>query len=214
MTDGRRACIERTLASFDEMVTGPITRRIIHDDSGDPAYRSWLTETFPTYSIVGADERQGFTGAICWAWSFLRHSSQQYIVHVEDDFTFNRPVDLADLAAVLSARPYLVQLALRRQAWNDQERAAGGIVEQHPGDYAEVSDGGATWLEHRRFFTTNPSLYRRSLCDRGWPQVEHSEGHFTHQLLVDPAVRFGFWGGRDSGEAVHHIGADRAGVGY
>lgn len=40
------------------------------------------------------------------------------------------------------------------------------------------------------------------------------EGVFTHQLLVDPAVRFGYWGPRASGEWCTHIGHERVGHGY
>jgi hypothetical protein len=214
MTDGRKDCLLETLASFEQMVAGPIERRIIHDDSGDPAYRSWLSETFaPDFAVIGG-ARAGFGGAIHRAWNLLAHTPEQFVFHLEDDFTFNRPIDLADLAEVLDQHPHLVQIALRRQPWNDEEKAAGGIVEQHPGDYTEVSLNGFSWLEHRRFFTTNPSLYRTDLCRGGWPDVGNSEGIFTHQLLADPEVRFGFWGSRDSGEWVTHIGQERVGTGY
>jgi hypothetical protein len=115
---------------------------------------------------------------------------------------------------LLERHPELAQLALKRQAWNAEERAAGGIIECHPGDFLEVSDAEATWTEHRRFFTTNPSVYSSRLCELGWPQVEHSEGIFTHCLLEDPELRFAFWGGRFDPPQCQHIGEVRAGVGY
>jgi hypothetical protein len=119
------------------------------------------------------------------------------------------------MALVLDHHPDLVQLALRRQPWNPEEQAAGGIVEQHPDDYTEREWRGHRWLAHRRFFTTNPSLYRTDLIrTEEWPDVEHSEGMFTHQLLADPLVSFGFWGARDSGEWCTHIGHQRVGTGY
>jgi hypothetical protein len=118
------------------------------------------------------------------------------------------------MAAVLNEQRHLVQLVLRRQPWNAEERAAGGIVEQHPDDYQDATDGTNYWLEHRRFFSTNPSLYHRSLLTRSWPDGEHSEGMFTHDLLRDETLRFAFWGARDSGEWVTHIGRERVGTGY
>jgi len=228
MTDGRRDCITRTLASFAEMVTGPVTRRIIHDDSADHGYGAWLSTTYPGYEVVSSGRRRGFGGAIAFAWRYLTAGSpddadlDRMVFHLEDDFVFRRSVELADLAAVLDTRPGLAQLALRRQPWNEAERAAGGIVEQNPQAYEEHADfDGRVWLEHRQFFTTNPSLYRSSLCERGWPDGRESEGHFGLGLLATgtpeaaPAdVRFGFWGSRDSGEWVEHIGAQRAGSGY
>ena len=218
LTDGRRTCIERTLASAADKLHGPITRRVIHDDSADPAYRRWLLEEFPTFEVVSTGTRSGFGGAIRSAWSYLAETAEyddaRYVFHLEDDFTFNQPVYLHRLAAVLELNPHLVQLALRRQPWNAAERAAGGVVEQHPEAYEEHHLGLLKWLEHRLHFTTNPSLYRRSLTWHGWPEGAHSEGRFGLKLLEDPDLRFGYWGGRDSGEWVHHIGDVRAGSGY
>lgn len=216
MTDGRRDCIAQATPSALANLHGEITHRVIHDDSGDPEYRAWLADTFPQFDVWHTPRRRGFGEAIRNAWRLICYdpADYSYVAHVEDDFTFNRAVNLDAMARVLDARPHLVQLALRRQPWNDNERAAGGIVEQHPDDFAAVDDGEHRWLEHRRFFTTNPSLYRRSLCSTEWPAGKNSEGRFTHPLLRDSAVRFGYWGARDSGEWVTHIGHERVGVGY
>lgn len=215
VTDGRQHCIEEAIPSAREQLRGPITRRVLYDDSGDDEYRDYLRQRFSEFELVFHPAgRQGFGGAIRTAWRHLRLCREPYIFHLEDDFTFNSSVDLMGMANVLERFPHLAQLALRRQPWNDEERAAGGIVESHPDDYVEHGWEGYRWLEHRRFFTTNPSLYPRALCAREWPDTEHSEGVFTHQLLVHPELRFAFWGGRDSGEAVTHIGTERAGTGY
>lgn len=214
MTDGRAECLQEAAASFGQLI-GPITRRIIHDDSGDPHYRDWLRSTFPDFDILTTPSRSGFGGAYNHAWQHLARLPEPFIFSTEDDFVFTRPVDLVGMMDVLNENPCLQQLALRRQPWNDSERAAGGIVEQHPEDYREMFDQGHRhWLEHRRCFTTNPSLLRRSLCETGWPVVAHSEGIFSHRLFEDPDARCGFWGARDSGEWVRHIGNERVGVGY
>lgn len=218
ITDGRKDCITRTIPSaLEQLDDRLVTERWIYDDSGDSAHRAWLADTFPRFQLVWHPAgRQGFGGAIREAWHILRaRSNEPFVFHLEDDFTFNRTVDLPAMLGVLVDHPHLVQLALRRQPWNPQECAAGGIVEQHPHDYIDRTDGTNHWLEHRRFFTTNPSLYRRSLCHEGWPDVEHSEGHFGIDLLAKhPDWRFGFWGARDSGEWVTHIGHQRNGTGY
>lgn len=217
MTDGRRDCIARTIPSAIDNLTGPITHRIIHDDSGDPDYRSWLAAEFPTFDLVGPPNgRSGFGGAIASAWSYLTDiaTGVDYVFHLEDDFTFRRPVNLAAMATVLATRPYLAQLALRRQPWNPAEIETGGVVELHPDAYQDCGGDGHRWLEHRMFFTTNPSLYRTALCASGWPTGDRSEGVFSARLFSDPDVRCGYWGPRDSGEAVTHIGKARAGVGY
>lgn len=222
MTDGRRDCLVRAMDSAENNLIGDIGDRFIHDDSGDRNHRVWLRNTYPQFELISNGFRNGFGGAIRQAWRYIQdYSDAAHVFHLEDDFLFNRPVEVDAMAAVLDTRPHLAQMALRRQAWNAAEIAAGGIVEQHPCDYTQVDYGGRSWLEHRRFFTTNPSLYRRSLTGVEWPHGAHSEGVFTHRLLErgtpevpGDQVRFAFWGARDSGDAVEHIGAVRVGAGY
>lgn len=222
-TDGRKSCISRTIPSALENLRGPITEYLICDDSADPGYQSWLSRMFHQFDVIGSNERLGFGGNIRRAWNHITtHSQAHYIFDLEDDFTFNRPVDLYPMLGILDRHQYLVQLALRRQPWNEDERKAGGVVEQHPTAYEDRKDiWGNEWLEHRLFLTTNPSLYRYSLCQQEWPDVKHSEGMFTHQLLREglpgvtgDGVRFGFMGARDEQPWVEHIGTERVGNGY
>jgi hypothetical protein len=189
LIDDGRPYRERCTASINEML--PTVDRLV--EVNDP------------------DHELGFAGAIAEGW---RQIATDYVFHVEADFVFNAPVPLAEMVAVLKRRRYLAQLSLKRQAWNEEEKAAGGIVECHPEDFEQVTDHGDIWTEHRRYFTTNPSLYPASLCRQGWPQVENSEGIFTHLLLEDPKMRFGIWGPKFAPPLVEHIGQERAGVGY
>lgn len=194
ISDGRDEYRARTLASAKENLPEP----------------DWFIE------VADPEHRLGFGGAIRKGWRrILAQTEAEYVFHLEADFVFNRPVYIAEMAAVLSARPHLVQLALRRQPWNAEEKAAGGIVEMHPEDYIECDLNGWRWLEHARFFTTNPCLYPREVCEYGWPDGEESEGRFGIGLRDrHPELRFGFWGSKDSGEAVEHIGVERKGNGY
>lgn len=213
-TDGRHDCLDRTLASFDEMVTGPITRRMIVNDSPSPLDQDHLDDKYgDRYTIHHAPARRGFGGTIAYAWRHVP-DAVRFVFSTEDDFLFKRPVDLTSMMHVLDSRPHVAQLALRRQAWNADERAAGGVIELNPTAYVEHSSQDGAWLQHRLFWTTNPSLFRRELCDTGWPETEHSEGVFTHRLIEDTELRFGYWGARDSGEWVEHIGLERVGQGY
>lgn len=223
ITDGRLDCLEQAVESLDANLNGPVTRRLIYDDTGDPAHRDLLRAKYRRYELLWHPRgRQGFGGAVRYVWEHLRGCPEQFVFWAEDDFTYNRPVPLMRMVNTLDDNPHLSQLALRRQPWNDHERAAGGIVQQHPDAYEERHNAlGSWWLEHRLFFTTNPSLFRASLCEQDWPLGPDSEGRFTHTLLRDglpgveaEALRFGFWGSRDDGERVTHIGTERAGVGY
>lgn len=191
--DGRTEYHDQSLASIAEMLPAPDAVVTIDD----------------------SDHRLGFTGAVIEGWRQVLETGAEYVFHAELDFTYNEPVPLDRMIGVLDRRPYLIQLSLLRQPVNAAERAAGGIVQCAPDDYHEVHDGGDVWLEQRRFFTTNPSVYRTDLCRRGWPNVEHSEGVFTAQVRdPDPDVRFGIWGAKWDPPRVHHIGGERAGHGY
>lgn len=222
ITDGRSAYLAECVASLRKHLHGPIAEMWMYDDTGDAQYREALAQTYPEFVHINAGPRQGFAGAIHYAWEMLRLTSgADYVFHVEQDFRFNRDIDLAAMAGLLDDQPHLAQIALRRQPWNDAERAAGGIVEQHPASYADCTDGAREWLEHRLFYTTNPSLIRRSLVARGWPLVPRSEGEYSHYLLrtgtpeaTPEQVRFAYWGRRDDAPWVEHIGHQRTGTGY
>lgn len=189
ISDGRDEYLERTIASAQEML---------------PTFDQLVT-------IDDSAHELGFAGAIQAGW---REVATDYVLHLEQDFTFNAPVPVGRMVRLLERHPHLAQVALKRQPWNAAERGAGGIVELHPDDFVERYDDGAVWTEHRRFFTTNPSVYPSRLCELGWPQTHESEGIFTHRLLENPDLRFAFWGGKFDAPLVTHIGETRAGVGY
>lgn len=214
---GRRECLDATLASFDDNVDPAlITARLIFDDSADADYQNDLAACYPRWGIVGAATRAGFGGNIARAWRTLPGvSSCRFVFHLEEDFVFNQPVDLQGMIRVLDSHPYLAQLALLRQPWGPTEEAVGGFVAADRASFTNHTDGTHDWFEHRKFFTTNPSLYRLSLTRHGWPDGDHSEGVFTHRLLADPDIRFGYWGRTEDPPAVHHIGDSRTtGEGY
>jgi hypothetical protein len=158
----------------------------------------------------------GFHGAIQAGWHrILDETDADWVFHAESDFSYNEPVPLERMIAALDSDPELAQIVLKRQPWNALEHAAGGIVEQHPDDYTErIMPTGDVITTHRRFFSTNPCVYRASLCQLGWPQEPQSEGVFTHRLLRDPYRHFAFWGRKFDPPLVHHVGEVRAGTGY
>lgn len=211
MTDGRRQYIHDTIASASLMLKGPITEKWMHDDSGDEENRQWLHEQFPSFIQIGDGPRKGFGGAYSFAWKTLASKSESdFVFNLEDDFTFNREVPLEDLAYVLGTNSHIFQMALRRQAWNSEERTAGGIIERWPDDFQEKKSGELTWLEHRRWFTTNPSLLSRSLLTKDWPVGKDAEGHFSISLFQeDPENRSGYWGDKLDSPWVEHTGIKR-----
>lgn len=215
-THGRRECITESIASLEGNVKGlPIGRRIISDDSGDPDYLAFLRLHFPGWDITSPRKAPaGFGGNVAHAWDTALGSGQPWVFWAEDDFTYNQPVDLAAMAAVLTDHPHIAQMALRRQAWFPAELEAGGVVEQHPDDYTDRDHDGNRWLEHQRFWTTNPSLIpRRTLLAHPWPTSRvGSEAAFGRQVLHGSTVA-GYWGARTDPPTIHHFG-ERTGTGY
>lgn len=209
MTDGRE-CIIDAVRSAEKKLYGQYDT-LIHDDSGDMAHAEWLRRIFPNYKIHSTGKRSGFGGAIQSAWKLIE---TDWVFHLEDDFVFNENIYLSDMIEIMNFAPWLAQLALKRQAWNEQEKLAGGIIEMCPEEYHEFSWGPHIWTEHRRFYTTNPSLYRKSLTRRGWPFGEQSEGRFGIDLFKDEKTRCAYLGRKYSPPKVTHIGNIRAGSGY
>lgn len=212
ITYGRRHCLERTLAAADEALLADFDQRIIVNDSLDPAYWAWLDDAHGSrFTILHPDTgKRGFAGAIDAGWRAIG-AGPGHVFHLEDDFVMNRTIPVPAMIEALEADPTVAQVALIRQAWNDRERAAGGLVAAHPDDYRPAVLAGHTVLLNRRCFTTNPCVYRRGLVARRWPQTAESEGLFTHELLA-AGFQFALWG--DGAEWVTHIGDERVGCGY
>lgn len=168
--------------------------------------------------LVEIDDRDhllGFHGAVQAAWDEAVASGCEYVFHCELDFVFSEPVPIDRMIGVLERHPEVAQLSLKRQPMTADERAVGDILLANLEHCHEVVDGDDVWVNQRRWFTTNPSLYRTDLCLRGWPQCRFSEGTFTIHYLEDhPDHWFGVWGELYDPPRVTHIGHERAGVGY
>jgi hypothetical protein len=185
----------------------------VHDRSWESA-QQFLPAIFDFKVVVDdRDHKLGFAGAIEQGWDKVLEGGAEWCFWLELDFLFRRQVPLVQMRKLLQAHPHLVQMALLRGPVNEQEQEAGGVVEQHPDDYIERNWLGYKYLEHRRFFTTNPSLVPTWVMRAGWPQRSESEGHFGLNLFAsNPGLRSAFWG--DGEVWVDHIGDVRAGVGY
>lgn len=222
----RSAYLERSLASLSERVTGPIVQRVIYSDWD--THRDDLEALAKRHGFYVAGEgHHGYTVSMQRMWSYLRRRAVgDYVFQTEDDFTFDRDVDLQQLVDTLRTDPKLLQIALLRDAYYQDEQETGGILGWPEPAFTRVGVNGTSRLEHRLFFTANPSLFRRSLTDTPWPseqqsrrilkrredQMPSSETAFGQIILADPAARVAFWG--DGEQWVSHIGAVRAGVGY
>lgn len=203
LTNGKRpALMRQTLDSIDRQLQGRIARKLLLVDG-----------TVRIGTIAGWEQARlrggNYMRAMHEAFIFAGSLPEQYVFWVEDDFTFNRPVELDAMAEVMAARPELVQMSLIRQPWYQLERKAGGVREQRPDQFTD--EGG--WLSHRWYWTQNPMLCRTAiLCEHAWPQTRSSEAAWGALVFQDPNRVGGVWGSMNEPPAVHHRGNVRAGT--
>lgn len=209
---GRREELEGTIASFDERVHGTVRSMTIVDDSGDPDHGAWLENRFGDRSLIVHHERNlGYREMMARTWSRIAHTEgAPYIFWSEDDFAFERDIDLDDLAVILEHDRHLAQVVLLRAAFYPRELEAGSIPNEHPESYTQREVDGLPYLEHRRFFSCNPSLMRRSLFSAApWPETGAGS---DSEALMGPRLkalgfRFAFAG---KGEPwIRHTGRER-----
>ena len=222
ITDGRRDCFEKMMASWDHMATiDSEVSDVFHlvvDDSGDLEYYNWIRNNYKgsVDRIIHHKDRKGFGESIRTAWANIPIDCN-WILHLEDDFTLNRHVNIGDMIRILKSNPFAAQVALYRQPWNREEIDAGGFYKQYPDIYQDAVtmgiDKAHKVVVHKRNFTTNPCVYPRKIMEVGWPKGSESEGHFGIKLLKH-GYYFMFMGTTKDEPWVTHIGNERVGVGY
>lgn len=211
--NGRRELLSDAIRSATRHVTGPIAERVIVDDTGDPGYQEWLRHEFPTFRVE-ATRRRGYDVAMQTVWRVARKAALPWVFTMEEDFTFNRDVDLAAMTRVLASNPHLTQMALRRQPWFPKEVEAGGIIERHPDRYTDRSSSDGNWLEHSVFWTTNPQVTPlQIILDHPWPSGADSERRFGRAVNRRGRLS-GYWGKRTDDPWITHHGYERVGTRY
>jgi hypothetical protein len=181
-------------------VEGTITRRILIIDGPPTHHEGW--DTIPIRA--GRYDR-----AMRQAVDHAVGSGQPWIFWLEDDFTFNQPINLNHMSNILEQNAHLAQLSLLRQPWYPHEQEAGGIIEANPQAFTQ-RDG---WIEHAAYWTQNPMLTRREVLARDWPRGPNSERRFG-ELVFAEGKTCGILGRLDDPPRVTHIGHTKAGVGY
>jgi hypothetical protein len=209
MTHGRGDELMQSLDSIHRNLRGKIDRWVIHSDCPDPAWDMWVRQWWGG-DLIRNEGPHGFGNAIRNAWT---HMDDDYIIHWEEDFVLKEEVSVDLLKEILETSPELSQVALKRQPWNEIEKAAGGFIEADPDSFTEEIKLGYVITKHQKFFTTNPSVYGRKIVELGWPDEEHSEGKFGFKVR-DAGLWGSFLGAKFDPPKVEHIGYDRTGIGY
>lgn len=215
LTHGDALVLERCLRAFANLASPEPTELIcvVDGDGRQPP----ADPGFPWRVIAGGEQR-GFCAATAELWHQASQLNVDYVWWQENDFECVRAVDLRDLAELLDSEPSqykgpLAQVALMRDAYSDEEKAAGGLFEYRRDDFTQFirRDGSPWWLK-MPYFTTNPSLMRRDFMAAHpfLADEPHCEGKHSIRL-ANEGFSFGTWG--DGSVYVKHIG-HRSGFGY
>lgn len=209
----RREYLRRSLSSLMEHITGPIVQAVVYSD-WDANLRPQVAALAEEHGFyVAGDGHHGYTAGMARMWMYLRKRAVgEFVFLAEDDFVYEHDIDLAALIRVLDARPAVSQVALLRHPAYQSEVDKGGVLGWPPETFTPHALDDHRWLEHRNFWTANPSLFRRNLVDRPWPVGNSSERLFGNALFRDPKVTSAFWG--NGTPQIRHIGDVRAGASY
>lgn len=203
--DGRTEYLERAVESLREQVDYPFVSRIMVDDSGDRAHRKYLKAAYPEFVHVHHTRRKGTVEAVRSGWRSALLSGVEYVFHTEEDFTFNEPVQIDAMAALLEAHPNFAQVILKRDPYSWPEHEAGGFMELAPDKYHERTSELGVWCEHERLFSSNPSLIpRKVFSNRFCGEAEFGK------FCVRQGWCFAYWGAKADPPRVTHIGLERS----
>lgn len=215
VADERLGYLERSLSSLAASVQGEIVQRVVYSDWPDevvPRVRE-IADRFGFY--VAGSGHHGYVRSTQRLWRYIdSRVKADYVFLAEDDFIYLREVDLGQMVKTLARKSALRQVALLREAAYAREQEPGDhILSWDRESFQLVREGQAAWLEHRNFWTMNPSLFRRDLVAKNpWPTSQNSERLFGDRIFSDKGARVAFWG---SGDAwLRHIGETRAGGPY
>jgi len=188
---------------------GYFNKLIMMDDSGRADVGAYLNETYPEFTIVHNSENMGRVVTMAAAWDIVNKMNAKYVFHLQNDFTFNEKVYLDEMETVLNLYPYLAQIALLRQPWNQKETDAGSIyLKDGLHQYTLNQWRDYNWLEQTIRFTDNPALIRASVLKLPYPQDEESEAEFS-TTVRDAGYKCAYWGVAYDRPRVTHIGYKR-----
>lgn len=215
VTHGDAPHLAETLQSFERWVTPAPDLRMCVADGPD----ALLPDVIPSEAawwIRQHEEQHGFCAAVRTGWQMAREAIEEYrldfVFWLENDFRFLRPVDVTLMAYALTRFTHIpiCQMALMRAAVNKREEKYPNILEAWPEGDPPVSHMG--WIQHTKFWTTNPALIPSWVFDVDFPDGPGCEGSFW-RAVAPRGWQMGFWGEGDVW--VEHMGVrDSNGKGY
>lgn len=207
VTDGRTPeTITRSVQSIALHIGDVFDKVFIVDDSADEANAAWLDKEFPEATIIHHETRRGLGGAVVSAWTTFLESGCDFYWHHEDDFVITEPVNIFGMMNILRRNDMLAQLALKRNAVNEVEVAAGGMMQSNPDVFTDA-DGHVTT---RYLFTFNPFLARREVIECALDASQAMLERDVTDRLLGAGYHFGYLGAIADEPRVEHIGNVRS----
>lgn len=205
--NGRFDLLERTVRSLKENVSYPFAKKIMVNDTGDLDYAFYLENLYgKDFHIINHLVNLGLSGSVRTLWSAARALQADCVFHLEEDFLFNQPVDIKELAQFLVIPGLnIAQVALKRQPVNGAEAEVGGFMQQNPAAYSELKVLEKDIVIHKEFFTLNPCIYPNWVMELGW-EIGWGEKEFGERLFADPTRYCAYYGTIDDPPIVEHTG--------
>lgn len=208
INDGRNDYLAEALKSFKENILfpeGSEVYKIMIDDwplDRDTETLKKLAKKYKIDKVVLNEENLGVNSTVKKVWSLIP-SDVDYIWHQENDFTFLKKVNIADLMIVLES-PIIVQCAIVRQPWFDDEKLSGSLMNTRPERWRDGNVSGIEVVLHKDHFTFNPSLYKRKWVQDIFPFGEYDIRN--HYINKNGALWFAYLGKKDDQHRCLHIG--------
>lgn len=203
--DGRLHYLKEAMDSLRENVDYPWVAQIMVNDSGDSRVHDTLRARYPEFTLVSHQRRRGTIKAVQSGWRAALRTRCTHVFHTEEDFTYNEPVEIDRMVSLLLAHPNLAQVVLKRNPYSWPEIEAGGYMELNPDQYEDRDSEVGPWVDHRRLFSSNPSVVPRHIMRLGF----NSEALFGKKC-IKAGYTFAYWGRTTDPPRVTHIGQERS----
>lgn len=208
INDGRNDYLEATLKSFKENVIfpeGSTVHKILIDDWPKERNEEELKKIAKKYKVnkvILNEKNLGVNETVRKVWNQIPEDID-YIWHQENDFVFLEKVDIEAFIKILE-NPIIVQCALVRQAWFEDEKECGTLMNTRPERWRVANVSGTDIILHKDHFTFNPSLYKRKWIVDLFPFGEYQLS--AYYLTRNPALYFAYYGKKEDSHRVLHIG--------
>ena len=195
---GRFDLLRVTLDSF--LAHHRSARFLIAEDSADEAFAEQVRDRYPKVEVLVNQPRLGQHRSIDRAYAQV---STPFIFHMEDDFRFDRPVDVAEAVELIEIDHAISSVCFRRfDTLKLRHRLFAQRFAHGANRYARMRRAHRDWYG----FTFNPSVLRRDFWAERGPYQDYQNERTISRAMKDQGLGVVF---QLPGSAVH-IGSGRS----